>query len=191
MPEKKAKVHQEILDNALSDPSVQVEYNKLEGEFQAKRQTLLITKYRTRDGKILNFREPSPQGETNMGQDWYKDIEDFHKAFGHHIGTWPTVPPDRVQRLRRKLIREEVNELLDGIDDNDLVKVADGCADSIVVILGTAISYGIDLRPIWDEVHRSNMAKVGGGKRPDGKTLKPEGWKPPDIKGLINKQKGD
>ena len=126
-----------------------------------------------------------------MSQDWYQDIEDFHRTFGHHIGAWPTIPTDKVQKLRRKLIREEVNELLDGMDDNDLVKVADGCADSIVVILGTAISYGIDLRPIWDEVHKSNMAKKGGSKREDGKQLKPEGWIPPDIKGLIDKQKGN
>jgi len=125
-----------------------------------------------------------------MSQDWYRDILEFHKEFKHHIEPFPRIAPDHVQRLRRKLIREEVcKELLDGIDNNDLEAIADGAADSIVVILGTCISYGIDLRPVWDEVHETNMAKKGGGKRADGKSLKPEGWQPPRIKELLNAQR--
>ncbi len=124
-----------------------------------------------------------------MSSDWYEDVLDFHRKAKHHIEPFPRIPPDHVQRLRRKVIREEVNELLDGIDNNDLVEVADGCADAIVVIIGTAISYGIDLRPIWDEVHSCNMKKVGGKKREDGKSLKPEGWQPPRIEELLNEQR--
>lgn len=124
-----------------------------------------------------------------MSGDWYNDILEFHKELGHHVEPFPRIAPDHVQRLRRKLIREEVcKELLDGIDDNDLEKIADGAADGIVVILGTCISYGIDLRPIWDEVHKTNMAKKGGGKRADGKSLKPAGWQPPRIKELLQEQ---
>lgn len=124
-----------------------------------------------------------------MSKDWYADILELFKGIKHHIEPFPRIPPIHTQILRRKLIREEVNELLDGIDDNDLVKVADGCADAIVVILGTAISYGIDLRPIWAEVHRTNMNKLGGEKRADGKSLKPEGWQPPRIKELLDAQR--
>ena len=123
-----------------------------------------------------------------MSQDWYADILDFHEEFEHHIEPHPAIAPQEVRSLRSKLIREEVNELLDGLDDCNLEKTADGAADSIVVILGTCISYGIDLRPIWDEVHATNMAKKGGGKRPDGKTQKPEGWQPPRIKELLQEQ---
>ncbi len=43
-----------------------------------------------------------------MSNDWYQDIVDFHVAADHHIEDSPTIPPDKVQRLRRKLIREEV-----------------------------------------------------------------------------------
>ena len=50
--------------------------------------------------------------------------------------------------------------------------------------------YGIDIRPIWDEVHRTNMAKEGGGSRTDGKIMKPAGWQPPDIAGLLARQDG-
>jgi predicted HAD superfamily Cof-like phosphohydrolase len=40
---------------------------------------------------------------------------------------------------------------------------------------------------VWKEVHRSNMAKLEGGvrKREDGKILKPEGWTPPDVEGVM------
>ena len=121
--------------------------------------------------------------------DWYDDILTFHKEFNHHIEPFPRIPPDKVRALRSKLIREEVNELLDGLDDANLENIADGAADSIVVILGTCVSYGINLRPIWQEVHQSNMAKKGGEKRADGKSLKPEGWQPPRIKELLDEQK--
>jgi predicted HAD superfamily Cof-like phosphohydrolase len=48
----------------------------------------------------------------------------------------------------------------------------------------TAAHLGVDVRPFFDEVHRSNMAKLGGPVRDDGKIQKPEGWRPPDIAGL-------
>jgi predicted HAD superfamily Cof-like phosphohydrolase len=32
------------------------------------------------------------------------------------------------------------------------------------------------------------MKKVGGKMRPDGKVLKPEGWKPPQIEEILAKQ---
>lgn len=124
-----------------------------------------------------------------MGRDWYLDILDMHLAQRHYIGTRPAIPPDRVPILRRNLIKEEViAELLPALIEGNLERIADGIADSIVVLLGTAISYGIDIRPIWDEVHRTNMNKVGGIKRDDGKQLKPEGWKPPNVAGLLREQ---
>lgn len=123
-----------------------------------------------------------------MSKDWYNDIVEFHKTFDHHIGEKPEAPPYRTQDLRMRLIEEEMTETIDAINDGDLEEIADGIADSIVVLLGTAISYGIDIRPIWDEVHRSNMAKVGGGKNEFGKSLKPENWKAPRIAELLKQQ---
>lgn len=121
-------------------------------------------------------------------QSWYQDVVDFHRANNAYIGERPAVPPLEVYKLRRVLIDEEVGEVLDAMFQDDLVGVADGIADSIVVLLGTAISYGIDIRPIWNEVHRANMVKAGGPRRADGKVLKPEGWKPPDIKSVLIEQ---
>ena len=124
-----------------------------------------------------------------MSKDMYEDILEFSKEFNQHIGSTPKVPRDGVKVLRQCLIREEVEETIKAIEENDLVEIADGIADSIVVLLGTAIAYGIDIRPIWDEVHKTNMAKVGGEVRPDGKQLKPEGWVAPDIQNLLDEQK--
>lgn len=123
-----------------------------------------------------------------MSKDWYQDIVDFHWATGTVVGEKPCLPSAMVRYLRHKLIAEELGETLDAITADNLVELADGIADSIVVLLGTAVSYGIDIRPVWDEVHKTNMAKVGGPRRTDGKILKPEGWKPPDVKSILVKQ---
>lgn len=125
----------------------------------------------------------------SLSANWQQDVLDFHKKFGSFTGESPSIPPDKVIDLRRILIREEVGETLAAMKADDLVGVADGVVDCIVVLLGTANAYGIDIQPLWDEIHRTNMAKENGGIREDGKVLKPVGWIPPDIKGLLEKQK--
>lgn len=123
-------------------------------------------------------------------QDWYQDIKDLHReVLGDNHDQHPHIPTEKFKELRISLITEEVNETLMALEQDDLVEIADGIADSIVVLLGTAVTYGIDIRPIWDEVHRTNMAKKGGPVREDGKKLKPEGWQPPDIKKILDGQK--
>lgn len=71
----------------------------------------------------------------------------------------------------------------------NLVELADGLVDSVYVLLHTANSLGIPFDLVWDEVQKSNMAKVWedgtAHKREDGKILKPPGWKPPDIFGVL------
>lgn len=124
-----------------------------------------------------------------MSSDWYQDLVDWHAKFGAHTENFPTIPPDDVKELRASLISEEVTETLKAMNVDDIVEIADGIADSIYVLLGTAVSYGIDMKPVWDEVQRTNMAKEGGAKRADGKILKPEGWTPPDIAGIIESQR--
>lgn len=115
-----------------------------------------------------------------------QQVEEFHRALGQYIGTEPAIVHPE---LRVKLIREEAKETCDAIEEGDLVGAIDGVCDLIYVALGTAVEFGLDLEPIFDEVHRSNMAKKGGAVREDGKRLKPEGWTPPDVAGEINKQR--
>ena len=124
-----------------------------------------------------------------MSQDWQKDIIEFHQGMNQPSTINPHICNDEMRILRRNLILEEINETLEAMQIQDIVKIADGITDSIVVLLGTALAYGIDIRPIWDEVHDSNMAKlVNKTFREDGKLLKLKGWKPPEIKQLIEEQ---
>jgi predicted HAD superfamily Cof-like phosphohydrolase len=68
--------------------------------------------------------------------------------------------------------------------------MVDALCDLLYVTYGAAVDLGVDLQPFFAEVHRSNMAKVGGRKREDGKWLKPAGWTPPDIAGLLSRLYG-
>ncbi len=69
-----------------------------------------------------------------------------------------------------------------------MVEFADACGDLDYVIEGARLTLGINGKPVADEIHRTNLAKVGGPIRDDGKRLKPEGWTPPDIAGELRKQ---
>jgi len=117
---------------------------------------------------------------------WVRDVADFHATCGAYSGAFPCVPPADVVALRKSLVEEEcVKELFGAMDEGDLVKIADAVIDSIVVLIGTGLAYGLPLEELWDEVHRTNMAKAGGPRREDGKILKPPGWTPPDIEGVL------
>lgn len=126
-----------------------------------------------------------------MTIDIHNDVRAFHQKFAPTTigGPTPTLPSAKLLKLRRDLIEEEVvEELFRAIDAGDLEGIADAAADSIYVIVGLLIACGIDIRPVWQEVQRSNMAKEGGARRADGKVLKPAGWVPPNIKGVLAKQ---
>jgi len=134
----------------------------------------------------------------------------FHlEVVGGEMPQSPQVPREDIARRRILLIAEEFIEVMESCFDArgldhinrhllqiianeplqvDLVEFADGLADLEYVCEGAFLGFGIDSRPIHTEVQRSNMAKKGGAKRADGKSLKPEGWTPPDIKSLIDAQ---
>ena len=129
------------------------------------------------------------KAETRMDTDWYKDMQEFHNdVMLDDFETRPHIPSEKYKHLRYALIEEEVNETLRAIRNDDLVELADGIVDSIVVLIGTALTYGIDIRPVWDIIHSTNMAKKEGPMRSDGKRLKPKNWKPPDIKNELIRQ---
>ena len=107
--------------------------------------------------------------------------------------------------LRVRLLAEEFREYLSGEratvegpdevilwGDADPVEVADGLADIIVIAWGTLLTYfGEEVaRNVCREVWSSNLSKVDGThgdivRRDDGKLLKPEGWQPPDVAGVL------
>ena len=119
----------------------------------------------------------------------YLDVKEFQTAVGQHVGQKPEFPDGDERVLRMRLLKEEFDEYNQGEYNNDLENIAKELADIIYIVCGTAVSYGIPLDKVFDEVHKSNMAKLVDGKpirREDGKILKPEGWKPPNIKKILN-----
>lgn len=88
------------------------------------------------------------------------------------------------------LIDEEYKELQQGIKNNDNVECLDALIDILVVTIGAIHSMGANGEGAWNEVMRTNMAKIDPEtgkvrKREDGKVLKPDGWHPPDLKPYI------
>ena len=92
--------------------------------------------------------------------------------------------------LYKSLIGEEVSELIHAIQINDRTEQLDALIDILVVTAGALHSLGVDSEAAWDEVMRTNFAKVDPvtGKvkrREDGKILKPDGWQPPQLKQFV------
>jgi predicted HAD superfamily Cof-like phosphohydrolase len=86
-------------------------------------------------------------------------------------------------KLYLDLIKEEVQELEDSRTRTDDL---DALIDIIVVAIGAIHSAGFDGEGAWQEVMRSNFAKIDPVtgqilKRDDGKILKPDGWNPPNL----------
>ena len=123
----------------------------------------------------------------------FERVQEFHRAFGQCRANRPTFPSDDIIELRIKLIEEEFEELKQAIRNRDIVEFADAGADLLYVTYGTADVFGIPIDACFDAVHRSNMAKLDENGRPikraDGKFLKPPGWTPPDIAGVLGIEK--
>ncbi len=115
-------------------------------------------------------------------------VEDFHRTFDIVVSPVPTVADGRTRELRVRLIQEEFDELKEALVSDDLSSIAKEMADLLYVVYGTAVSYGIDMDPVFREVHRSNMSKVGGYKREDGKWVKPATYSPARIEPILAEQ---
>ena len=115
----------------------------------------------------------------------------FHKAFDIPINDSPTTNISKeLLNLRVELILEEASELIAAMVMGDLIEIADGLADLGYVLDGTAITYGLDMEPIKDEVHRSNMTKGDPEiiSSLSGKVLKGDNFSPPELGRIIKDQ---
>lgn len=147
-------------------------------------------------------RAPDLPVSSDFGSDRHsvqRDVEDFHRVV---VGIPDSdTPAIRRPDLRASLLAEETRDTLEAITGRevlititsvptpagpDLVAAIDGMCDILGVVYGTASEFGIDLAPFWDEVHRTNMAKVQGVDR--GKAVKPPSWTPPDIAGILARE---
>lgn len=101
----------------------------------------------------------------------------------------PVIPTDKVCHLRMKLIDEEVFELERALFEQDLTEIADSLGDILYVVLGTAVACGIQIEPIFHEIHKSNMSKfIDGKKNEDGKLIKGPKYTPPNLLPIIKEQ---
>mgnify|MGYP002884145256 FL=1 len=115
-----------------------------------------------------------------------KALLEFNDAFEIPKLESPGLSSKEMIDLRIKLLREEVEEYAEAALSGDLVEVLDALADIGYILAGTIINHGMQniYDDAFDEVHRSNMAKLVDGKvlrRDDGKVMKPEGWQPPQL----------
>ncbi|HEY4027242.1 MAG TPA: hypothetical protein VGO86_12495 [Candidatus Dormibacteraeota bacterium] len=116
-------------------------------------------------------------------------VHQFHERFGLMRNARPTIPGPNVHRLRTLLIEEELAEFRNAGEAQDLVGAADALADLLYVVYGAAEEYGIDLEPVFAEIHRSNMTKdPRAGCRADGKVCKGRSYQAPDVRAVIERQ---
>ncbi len=121
-------------------------------------------------------------------------VKKFHKAFGLDVSEAQIADLGLEKNLLRyKLMREENEEYLDAAMQGDKVEVADALGDMLYILCGTIISHGMQhkIEEVFEEIHRSNMSKLGKGGKPiyreDGKVLKGPDYFKPELKKIIDK----
>jgi predicted HAD superfamily Cof-like phosphohydrolase len=124
--------------------------------------------------------------------DYLSKVREFHRAFRLPASATPIESiDDRVRRTRINLVKEEVDELIAAMKTEDLVAIADELADVLYVVFGTAVTYGIPIDAVFEEVHRSNMTKLGEDGTPiiaeSGKCLKGPNYEKPRIDELLRR----
>lgn len=123
--------------------------------------------------------------------DWQHQVATFMREVkGLDLPTKPIIPGPLHRDLCKALMHEELAELCAALDAGDIVETADGLADLLYVVLYTANACGLHMDPIFMEVQRSNMSKLGAGKASNGKQLKGDNYSPPDLASIVRAQQG-
>jgi predicted HAD superfamily Cof-like phosphohydrolase len=113
----------------------------------------------------------------------------FMKTFGQEVKNKPSFGSDKINKLRIDLIKEELEELTEAMNNNDLLEVADALTDILYVTYGAGHSFGIDLDKCFDEVQNSNMSKLDENNKPiyndAGKVMKGPKYFKPDLSKFV------
>ena len=116
----------------------------------------------------------------------FQKVSIFTKAMGQDQPEKSGFPDDNIIDLRLDLINEEYKELRDAVEDDDIIEVADALTDMLYVVYGMGHAFGINLDLAFNNVHASNMSKMGEDGKPiyreDGKVLKGPNYFPPKTK---------
>ena len=119
----------------------------------------------------------------------FDDVRIFMKTYGQEIKVKPEFPEEKVINLRISLIKEELDEFQEALNEKNLVEVADALTDLLYVTYGAGHAFGIDLDKCFAEVQRSNMSKLGDDGKPiyneQGKVMKGSRYYKPNLKQFI------
>ena len=119
-------------------------------------------------------------------------VKDFHTAFG--IGYSETMRGDLGEQknlLRYNLMKEENEEYLEAVQNDDIVEIADALGDMLYILCGTIIEHGLQhkIEAVFDEIQRSNMSKLGEDGNPiyreDGKVMKGPNYFKPNFEEIL------
>ena len=120
----------------------------------------------------------------------FRKVGTFMKTFGQEVKTKTSFSTDKINKLRLNLIKEELEELTEAMNNRDLLEVADALTDILYVTYGAGHAFGIDLDKCFDEVQNSNMSKLDKNGKPiyndSGKVMKGPNYFKPDLSKFVN-----
>ena len=119
----------------------------------------------------------------------FEKVKTFMITYGQEVKKSASFPDENIIKLRLKLIKEELEELEQALNDKNLLEVADALTDILYVTYGAGHSFGINLDACFEEVQRSNMSKLDENGKPIyneyGKVMKGPNFSKPNLKQFI------
>ena len=121
-----------------------------------------------------------------------KAVRLFHETYG--LGVSEEMKADLgalKNELRYNLMKEENEEYLEAVQNNDIIEIADALGDMLYILCGTILEHGLQhkIEEVFDEIQRSNMSKLDANGEPiyreDGKVMKSELYFKPDIARIL------
>ena len=119
-------------------------------------------------------------------------VKEFHTAFVIGHSEIPRADLGESKNiLRYNLMKEENEEYLEAVQNNDLVEIADALGDQLYILCGTILKHGLQhkIAEVFQEIQRSNMSKLDENGQPiyreDGKVMKSALYFKPNIQGII------
>ena len=120
----------------------------------------------------------------------FNKVKTFMQTFGQEVKTKPSFSTDKINSLRYDLIKEELEELKEALENKDFLEVADALTDILYVTYGAGHAFGIDLDKCFEEVQNSNMSKLDEDGKPiyneSGKVMKGPKYFKPDLTKFVN-----
>ena len=120
----------------------------------------------------------------------FNKVKTFMETFGQEVKTKTSFSTYKINSLRYDLIKEELEELKEAMENKDLLEVADALTDILYVAYGAGHAFGIDLDKCFEEVQSSNMSKLGEDGKPiyneSGKVMKGPKYFKPDLTKFVN-----